>query len=91
MTTLQTLHRILQANFDLKVDELSLDSSLEDLDIDSLTIVEVLFAIEDEFKVTVPSESPAQQASLKTVGDLVAYVDRLVAEQAPVGNEGAPA
>ncbi|MEO8741131.1 MAG: acyl carrier protein [Casimicrobiaceae bacterium] len=91
MTTLQILHRILKTNFDLEPDALTPDARLADLEIDSLATVEVLFAVEDEFKVTVPPEPAAQQTRLETVGDLVAYVDRLVAEQAPVGDEGAPA
>ncbi len=90
MTTLQTLQHILKTNFDLEPEVLATDARLADLEIDSLAIVEVLFAVEDEFKVTVPSEPVAQQTSLKTVGDLVAYIDRLVAEQAPVSNLGAP-
>ena len=59
----------------------------DDLDIDSLAIVEVLFDVENQFKVTVPSESVGRHASLKTIGDLVDYIDRLVAEQHPVAAE----
>jgi len=90
MTTLQTLHRILKKNFDLEPAALPPEARLGDLQIDSLAVIDVLFEVEDEFKVTVPSE-PAAQASLRTVGDLVAYIDRLVAEQRLVGDEGAPA
>ena len=83
MTTLQTLQRILKKNFDLEPEAVQPDIRLEDLDIDSLAVVEVLFAIEDEFKVIVPQEPAVQQTSLQTVADVVAYVDRLVAEQHP--------
>jgi len=91
MTTLDTLHRILKKDFDLEPEAVQLDTRLEALEIDSLTVVEVLFAVEDEFKVKVPQEPAAQQTSLQTVGDLVAYIDRLVAEQHPAGDAGAPA
>jgi acyl carrier protein len=67
MTTLQSVQAILKANFDLALD--------------SLSVIEVMFAVEDEFKVTVPSEPAALQTQMKTVGDLVAYVDKLIAEQ----------
>jgi len=91
MTTLQTLQAILRKNFDLEPEVLQPDARLEDLEIDSLAIIEVLFAVEDEFGITVPSEPAAQQGSLKTVGDLVAYVDKLVAEQHPAAAGQAPA
>ena len=91
MTTLQTLQEILRKNFDLEPEVVHPDARLEDLEIDSLAVIEVLFAVEDEFGITVPSEPAAQQGSLKTVGDLVAYIDKLVAEQHPAAAGQAPA
>ncbi len=88
MTTLQSVQAILKANFDLSPDVLQPDARLEDLAIDSLSVVEVLFDVEDEFKVKVPSEPVALQAQMKTIGDLVAYVDKLVAEQHPAPAKG---
>jgi acyl carrier protein len=89
MTTTQTLHRILKTNFGLEPEAVQPDARLADLEIDSLAVVEVLFAIEDEFKVVVPQEPAMQQTSLQTVGDLVAYIDKLVAEQQPIDDAGA--
>ena len=83
MTTLQSIQAILKANFGLAPEVLQPEAKLVDLAIDSLSVIEVLFAVEDAFKVTVPSESAALQVQLNTVGDLVAYVDKLVAEQHP--------
>ena len=83
MTTLQSVQAILNANFGLAPEVLQPEAKLEDLAIDSLAVVEVLFAIEDEFKITVPSEPAALQGQLQTVGDLVAYVDKLIDEQYP--------
>ena len=83
MTTLQSVQAILKANFNLSPDVLHPNVKLEDLAIDSLSVIEVLFAVEDEFKVKVPSEPAAMQGQMKTIGDLVAYVDKLVAEQHP--------
>ena len=52
----------------------------------------MLFAVEDAFKVTVPSEPAALQNQITTVGDLVAYVEKLIAEQHPAmaGGEATP-
>ena len=90
MTTLQTLQRVLKTNFDLAPEAVQPDARLEELEIDSLAVVEVLFVVEEEFKVIVPQEPAVLQTSLETVSDLVAYIDRLVAEQHPVGDAGAP-
>lgn len=88
MTTLESVQVMLQTNFDLSADVVRPEARLEDLAIDSLAVIEIMFAIEDEFKVIVPSEPAALQEQMKTVGDLVAYIDRLVAEQRPHREDG---
>ena len=90
MTTLETLQEILRKEFNLEPAVLQPEARLEDLEIDSLAVVEVLFAVEDTFKVMVPAEPVAQQSNLKTIGDLVAYIDRIVAEQHPGAPERDP-
>ena len=87
MTTLQTLQNVLNKNFGLDPERLDGQARLEDLDIDSLAIVEVLFDVESQFNVTIPSESAGRHASLKTIGDLVDYIDRLIAEQHTTAGE----
>ena len=47
-------------------------SIMEDLGADSLDIVELLMAIEDEYNIKVPDEDVP---NLKTVGDILAYVE----------------
>lgn len=91
MTTLQSVQAILKANFDLAPEVLQPEANLEDLAIDSLALTELMFAVEDEFKITVPSELVALQSQMKTVGDLVAFVDKLIDEQCPAkaGREAA--
>lgn len=52
--------------------EITLDKSfVDDLDIDSLSMVEIAVQVEDRFGVKVPDE---ELANLKTVGDAVDYV-----------------
>lgn len=46
-------------------------SFTDDLDIDSLLMVEITVAVEDRFEVQIPDE---RSAELKTVGDLVGYI-----------------
>ena len=48
-------------------------SFVDDLDIDSLSMVEIAVQAEDRFEVKIPD---AELANLKTVGDAVAYVSK---------------
>jgi len=83
MTTLESMQGILEANFDLAPEVLQPDAVLEDLAIDSLSMIEVLFAVEDEFRIVVPPEPATWRSEMRTVGDLVGYVDTLIAAQHP--------
>lgn len=52
-------------------------SFVDDLDIDSLSMVEIAVQTEDKYGVKIPDED---LASLRTVGDAVAYIQKLEAE-----------
>jgi acyl carrier protein len=55
------------------VEDVQLDKSfVDDLDVDSLAMVEILVGCEDKFGVVIPDE---ESKNLKTVGDAVAYVE----------------
>ncbi|MBV8931281.1 MAG: acyl carrier protein [Kutzneria sp.] len=54
------------------VDDVTLDKSfVDDLDIDSLSMVEIAVQAEDKFGVKIPDD---ELANLKTVGDAVRYI-----------------
>ncbi len=54
-------------------DKVTLESTIvEDLGADSLDVVEMLMALEEEFNMTLPDEACA---NLKTVGDIVTFID----------------
>jgi acyl carrier protein len=82
-TTVALLSEILVKEYKLDPDSLTLDTPLEALGIDSLGVAELLFTVEDEFKVKVSSEP----LKLATVGDVVGYIDALVAAQHGVNAE----
>jgi acyl carrier protein len=77
MTTLARLQDILIKNYPLERETLTPDARLENLEIDSLGVMELFFSIEDEFKLSVPNN----KVDLKTIGDVVGYIDRLMIEQ----------
>jgi acyl carrier protein len=77
MTTYTRLKNILVSEYKLPPDALLPDARLDALGIDSLGVMELLFKIEEEFRITVPSD----QVELATVNDVVAYIERLSEEQ----------
>ena len=55
-------------------DDVQLDKSFtDDLDVDSLSMVEVVVAAEEKFDVKIPDD---EVKNLKTVGDAVAFIER---------------
>ena len=76
-STLERLAVMLAKDYSIAPEKLTLDAPLDGLGIDSLGVAELLFNLEDEFKVTVPPE-PVQMA---TLGDVVRFIDELIAAQ----------
>lgn len=76
-TTFERLRAMLIADYASVPESLTLDTPLEALGIDSLGLAELLFNVEDEFKLTLPT----QPVPLPTIGDVVAYIDALLAAQ----------
>ena len=63
--------------FDLKLEDLSPEAQLDNLGLDSLSVIEFMFNLEDELKIKLTDE----RVELKTVGDVAKVVDRIIAEQ----------
>jgi len=79
MSTLERLRALLERDFQLAPSTLAADATLESMDIDSLRMIEILFSIEDEFKITIPAEQAQIRERVKTLGDLAAYIDEILA------------
>ncbi|MDR1808383.1 MAG: acyl carrier protein [Propionibacteriaceae bacterium] len=55
------------------VADVTLDKSFtDDLGVDSLSMVEIIYAVEDTFGITIPEE---ESKNLRTVGDAVAFIE----------------
>lgn len=66
----------------LDVEEVKLDSSLDDLGIDSLGLVESIFAIEEAFDISIPfnaNEPDAGDFDTSSVGAIVSAIENLIA------------
>lgn len=61
---------IISDKMDIEIEEISMDSSFESLQIDSLDMVELVMDIEEAFDITVEDSE-----ELKTVADLVNYIN----------------
>jgi len=69
----------------LEPHEVTLDASPEQLGVDSLGLVEIVFAIEEAFDISVPynaNDPSASEFDISTVGKIVEAVRRLITEQA---------
>ena len=68
----------------LDVSDVTLDSTLEELGIDSLALVESIFAIEEAFDIDVPFNANAPETSdfdISSTAAIVRGIERLRAEQ----------
>ncbi|SFI23726.1 acyl carrier protein [Jannaschia pohangensis] len=78
------IHQIIAEQAMIDVSDVSDDAVPADLGIDSMGVVEAIFAIEEAFDIQVPFNANAPDKTafdLSSVGSIVAAVERLVAEQ----------
>ncbi len=60
----------------VEVDEITMETSFaDDLEADSITLFELVMALEDEFDIEIDDESIEK---IKTVGDIVNYLEELI-------------
>ena len=72
--TFDKIKTLIADHLDIDADEITLDTTFEDLGIDSLDTVELMMEVEDEFGI----EVKAQEVG-KSVKELVAYIDAKLA------------
>lgn len=78
MSTLSVVQDALKVEFGLTSEQVAPEAKLADLGVDSLSALELLFALEDRFKLKFDSE----QFPVTTVAEIANEVDRLIATQA---------
>jgi len=60
--------------------------SLADLNVSSLDLVEVMFALEDKFGIQLPFNANTNMSSFKTLGDVTAMVEKQLASKTKTVN-----
>jgi len=73
-STAERVKDIIVKQLGVKPEEVTIDASFtDDLGADSLDLVEVVMALEEEFGAQIPDEDAEK---IKTVGDAVNYIDK---------------
>ena len=80
--------RIIADNQKKDVSLVTIESSFEELGIDSMDAVNIVFALENEFNINVPDE---EMKNIRSVRDIVEGVHKLVAAKPPDGPDKAAA
>ena len=71
--TFDKIRQLLSEQLNIPADKITLESRvIEDLGADSLDVVEMLMALEDNFNISVSDE---ESVGLKTIGDIVKLID----------------
>ena len=76
-TTFERLQQLFLTHFDYKIEELTPTTTLENLGLDSLDIIEFMFEIENEFNIRIPD----REFKVTTIQDMVDALDRFISEQ----------
>lgn len=83
MTEIRTrIQEILAEQAMLDIDQITDDASPADLGIDSLGLVETIFALEEEFDISIPfnaNEPEKSEFDISTMGSIIAAIEKLVA------------
>jgi acyl carrier protein len=77
MSSLKDLQDLIQEKYGIEPSALDPHASIRAAGLDSLALVEFLFAVEDRFGISLPD----QQTDLDTLADLATVVDGLRATQ----------
>ena len=74
MSTFEKVRDIVVEQLGVEADEVTIESTfIDDLGADSLDIVELIMAFEEEFAIEIPDEAAEK---IKTVQDVVSYIDQ---------------
>jgi acyl carrier protein len=85
MSVTDKIIKIIAEQAVLETSDVTMESTLEDLGIDSLGLVESIFAIEEEFDITVPfnaNEPTNSDFDISSISKIIEGVERLLKAQA---------
>ena len=72
----EKLSQLIAEHFSIDVEDITMDTNfMEDLNADSLDVVDIAMSLEDEFGIEFPDEDLEK---VRTVGDVVKYLEEVV-------------
>ena len=74
MDTIEKVCSIVNERFELSDLNLTEDTTWDEIGADSIDLVDLISAVEDNFGISIPDEAIE---NLKTIGDVAAYIDNL--------------
>jgi acyl carrier protein len=75
----ETIFGIISKEAGIDIGKITADSTLKDLEIQSLDAVQIIFEIEDQYKITLPDRDP--NFDTESVKGLIDAVEKLLAEK----------
>lgn len=72
MDVFEKVKALIVDQLDIDTEKITTDTTFEDIDADSLDVVELVMALEEEFDLEIADEDVEQ---IKTVGDIVNYIE----------------
>ncbi|MEO8801885.1 MAG: phosphopantetheine-binding protein [Rudaea sp.] len=79
----ETIFGIIAKEAGVDMEKITAESTLKDLDIQSLDAVQIIFEIEDHYKITMPDRDP--NFDTDSVKGLIEAVEKLLAEKEKSG------
>ncbi|MBR6897696.1 MAG: acyl carrier protein [Lachnospiraceae bacterium] len=71
---LEKIKNVMAEKLDIDPEDITLEADLKkDLQLDSLSVLELVMALEDEYGIRVPDE---ELMKLETVGDVINYLEK---------------
>jgi len=80
MDSLKELQQLIHEKYGIEQSELDPHASMREKGVDSLALVEFLFAVEDHFQIDMPDAD----SNVDTLSELALVVDRIQAAKTPV-------
>ena len=74
-TTAQRVIRVIAKNKKVPAEQLTPATRFDELTVDSLDALNMIFSLEEEFDISIPNDQAAQ---MKSVGDAIAGVEKLL-------------
>ena len=81
--TFEAVRSVLIEQFHVEPEKISPQSALQALGLDSLSLMEFVFAIEDHFKLRIPEEKLDPRQTELTLADVCKALDEALEQRAP--------